>query len=317
MPDLKWTPLAKPFAPSPGDISVPWILVPEDFASSVSYLKFVVTGSWTAVSGMADCGPDGLFAQNIPADQLILADCAMGALIGRIGGSSANVKVTDPPAGGSKPFAIGSCAIVKLPDGFVGPLFLGQAARAARRAQREHAPGRHAAASRGTPPRADRTRPWSRSDGRSHGSDHPMRDMLGEILLRCAESTRQHDDQWERDPISYDGLNAAIAAGNLLLSGVNLDDIHAQVGSSGVVSFLHDGLGSTVALTNNSGAIAASMCTRHTATAWEAQESRNASAIHGSGKRLGYGSLLLPRALLCPAARPIHQRGSRGTGRRS
>ena len=53
-------------------------------------------------------------------------------------------------------------------------------------------------------------------------------------------------------------MNVVTAAGNLYLSGLGLDDVHAQIAASGVISYLRDGLNSTVALTNGSGAIAGS-----------------------------------------------------------
>jgi len=90
-----------------------------------THLKFVVTGRWVAMAGLDPCGPDGIYTSAVPDDRLMLAECAAGALIGRVGGSSATVKFAATASADSKPFAVGSYAVVKLPDAAVGPLFLG------------------------------------------------------------------------------------------------------------------------------------------------------------------------------------------------
>jgi hypothetical protein len=123
--ELNWTLLDPALVLAAGEVLAPWIVFPHDIFSTTGYLKFAAEGKWSPVPGMPDCGPDGLVVQNIPADQLIVADCAMGALIGRIGGSSASPKAAGTEPGDGKPFAIGSHAVVKLPDGFFGPLFIG------------------------------------------------------------------------------------------------------------------------------------------------------------------------------------------------
>jgi RHS repeat-associated protein len=56
-------------------------------------------------------------------------------------------------------------------------------------------------------------------------------------------------------PYLYDGQNPAMISSNQLLAGAGLDEIYAQVNSSGTTSYLRDGLNSTVALTNSSAAI--------------------------------------------------------------
>jgi hypothetical protein len=106
------------------EIAEPWLVALEELGVS-TYLKLVVTGSWTPMAGLGACGPDGVHTSAIPDDRLILTDCPAGALIGRIGGSSASLKAATPDGGESKPFAIGSHAVIKLPDNAVGPLFIG------------------------------------------------------------------------------------------------------------------------------------------------------------------------------------------------
>jgi RHS repeat-associated protein len=59
-------------------------------------------------------------------------------------------------------------------------------------------------------------------------------------------------------PYLYDGGNAATAAGNFMLDGSGLDEIYAQVGSTATTSYVTDAIGSTVALTDSTGAIASS-----------------------------------------------------------
>lgn len=108
-------------------VTVPWLMVLEDLGSATSYLKLRTTGTWTALAGLSECGPDGLAGQSFPDDRLIVSDCSVGALIGRIGGSSATLKAQTPAAdsGEGKPFPLGCYTVLKLPDKFVGPLFIG------------------------------------------------------------------------------------------------------------------------------------------------------------------------------------------------
>jgi RHS repeat-associated protein len=55
-------------------------------------------------------------------------------------------------------------------------------------------------------------------------------------------------------PYLYDGQNPAMISANQMLAGPGLDEIYAQINSSGTTSYLRDGLNSTVALTNSSAA---------------------------------------------------------------
>ncbi len=58
-------------------------------------------------------------------------------------------------------------------------------------------------------------------------------------------------------PYVYDGQNPAMIASSQMLAGAGLDEIYAQINSSGTTSYLRDGLNSTVALTNSTGATTA------------------------------------------------------------
>ena len=127
MPTLKWTPL-DPFKPAPGDIHSAWVVVPTEIPEGSKQLKFSAQGSWKTIAGLESCGPDGMVGRDYPATQLLLDDCAVGALIGRFGGSTASLKASDAgtaESGTTKPFALGICAIVQLPEKFVGPVLLG------------------------------------------------------------------------------------------------------------------------------------------------------------------------------------------------
>jgi RHS repeat-associated protein len=59
-------------------------------------------------------------------------------------------------------------------------------------------------------------------------------------------------------PYLYDGFNPATVGGNQILAGQGLDDFYAQTSSGSTTSYLSDALGSTVALTDTSGAVTGS-----------------------------------------------------------
>jgi RHS repeat-associated protein len=58
-------------------------------------------------------------------------------------------------------------------------------------------------------------------------------------------------------PYLYDGQNPAMVSSNQLLAGSGLDEIYAQISSSGTTSYLRDGVNNTVADTNSSAATTA------------------------------------------------------------
>jgi RHS repeat-associated protein len=58
-------------------------------------------------------------------------------------------------------------------------------------------------------------------------------------------------------PYLYDGQNPAMISSNQMLAGAGLDEIYAQINSTGTTSYVRDGLNSTVALTNSAGATTA------------------------------------------------------------
>jgi hypothetical protein len=126
MIELKWTPIVT-FRLADQDVVGPWLVACDVIGAATTRLKLKAKGEWTAMSGLPACGPDGLPGQAFPDDRLVVADCPVGALVGKIGGSSATLKAVAiaTEAGEAKPFAIGSQTALKLPDNAIGPLYVG------------------------------------------------------------------------------------------------------------------------------------------------------------------------------------------------
>jgi hypothetical protein len=129
MAQFEWTPVAAAAAfqtALPWTIGAPWLVALEKFGEG-NLLRIQVTGRWTPINGLPGSGPDGLAGLVYPDTALIVSDCPVGALIGRIGGSSATLKAagTDNLPGEGKAFAVGSYCVVKIADEMIGPLFLG------------------------------------------------------------------------------------------------------------------------------------------------------------------------------------------------
>jgi hypothetical protein len=109
------------------DVVAPWLMVLESVGDS-THLKFEAEGQWRMeASVVPGCGPDGLPGFTLPSDQLIVTRCRYGALIGKLGGSSAAHYI--PAQAGislaaDEPFAIGAMCLQKVPDGVRGPLFI-------------------------------------------------------------------------------------------------------------------------------------------------------------------------------------------------
>jgi hypothetical protein len=94
-----------------------WLKVLETFGDA-THLRLEATGEWQVLGGdIAPCGPDGHLDLSLPQDRLIVPAAPPGALIGKIGGSSASR--TDGSV-----FTIGSLCVVAVPDKAVGPLFI-------------------------------------------------------------------------------------------------------------------------------------------------------------------------------------------------
>lgn len=130
---VTWTAL-NAFELPAGSFSAPWQLA-IDFIDDMNLLKLVAEGEWEAFPGILPlCGPDGLPGIAVGSGALVLADFRPGALIGKLGGSSAGE--AQPPAaeGAAAPpadaFAIGMGCLVPVPADKHGPLFIGFNSRA-------------------------------------------------------------------------------------------------------------------------------------------------------------------------------------------
>ena len=96
-----------------------------DYVGPSRKLRFTATGKWAwqdakdakdAKVGKHECGPDGDAKSQKPANALS-ADALLGALIGKIGGSSAAVNNTSA-------FPVGSYCVIDVDDKTKGPLYL-------------------------------------------------------------------------------------------------------------------------------------------------------------------------------------------------
>lgn len=149
MPLIAWSSVIEPYVitldrsdpndprspPVPKPIIKPWLLVVPGMRD-YTHLRIQAEGSWAQPNGpIGACGPDGLASIPAQSNALAVKDCGVGALIGKLGGSSASL--TMPPASsGATPappppslaegaaFAIGSHCIVALPPNFMGPLYI-------------------------------------------------------------------------------------------------------------------------------------------------------------------------------------------------
>ena len=94
-----------------------WTLVHEYMEGPVK-LKLTASGQWYFAPGRS-CGPDGLRDVGY-GDTLLLGSAPLGALIAKVGGSSAE----KPDAGKQVIFAVGQTCVIQLDDKAKGPLFL-------------------------------------------------------------------------------------------------------------------------------------------------------------------------------------------------
>ena len=105
----------------------PWLMAVQSLRD-VTHLLITAEGEWEASGGqLRPFPPDGHMGLPIQADKLLVPDCPPGALVGKIGGSSAHLAAT-LAAGAAVPgaiFPVGAHCIVSIPSGVVGPLFIG------------------------------------------------------------------------------------------------------------------------------------------------------------------------------------------------
>lgn len=148
MPLIAWSSVIEPYVitldrsdpkdpgspPVPKSITTPWVLVVPGMRD-YTHLRIQAEGSWAQPNGpFGACGPDGLASIPAQSNALAVKDCGVGALIGKLGGSSASLTMPPASPGGTSPpttslaegaaFAIGSHCIVALPANFMGPLYV-------------------------------------------------------------------------------------------------------------------------------------------------------------------------------------------------
>jgi hypothetical protein len=122
----KWKLLATYSIPAK-DVEAPWLMAVASF-DDATHLKLEAIGKWEpAGSVLPPCDPDGLPGFKAADDRLVVRSCRFGALIGKVGGSSASHHTPDTSAATpaiGEPFGIGTVCILKLPDKAIGPLFV-------------------------------------------------------------------------------------------------------------------------------------------------------------------------------------------------
>jgi hypothetical protein len=129
---IVWTTLTE-FEVVAFTMAQPWLLVREvirDPLQDCTHLQLTATGSWGHARGpLGISEPDGI--PGVVSNATLVADCPVGALIGKFGGSSASLSM--PATGGTVPadlvsgkaFAIGSYCITEVPAlPWFGPLFI-------------------------------------------------------------------------------------------------------------------------------------------------------------------------------------------------
>jgi hypothetical protein len=112
-----------------------WTLV-RDYVPGSRLLRFTVVdkdesnaavaSKWCPVDKTPPCGPDGIVPTTSKSG-LLTNGALYGALIGKLGGSSADVpdsSAVGSPYGTKRVFAIGSHCVISLASGDAGPLFL-------------------------------------------------------------------------------------------------------------------------------------------------------------------------------------------------
>jgi len=104
----------------------PWKLAAETL-HGLTHVQIKAEGEWEALGAQIQpFNPDGHAGLPIQTDRIILSDCPIGAVIGKVGGSSANFAVVSSsatPAAGT-PFPVGAHCVAAT-HGSIGPLFIG------------------------------------------------------------------------------------------------------------------------------------------------------------------------------------------------
>ena len=126
-----WTRIEADFPP-PGDdgtrtLDAPWMIALKAI-EDCDHLRIEADGEWKLLPNLdLTCGPDGRSDIPISNDALFVPSCPPGALIGRIGGSSADRTIDNAEAKVGAPIviAIGKVCMVPLKDLPHGPVFIG------------------------------------------------------------------------------------------------------------------------------------------------------------------------------------------------
>ena len=100
----------------PGAKPVAWTPALEAIAPKRIY-KFAAEGTWTINGASSPCTADGDDSAGMPAQDPVCAGTPLGALIGKLGGSSADRT--------GMIFAIGRYCVIQFDDPKVGALYLG------------------------------------------------------------------------------------------------------------------------------------------------------------------------------------------------
>ena len=131
MPIVNWRVLPAFTAPA-GQVIKPWLLAFDSLGDG-THVRIEADGEFlVSGDGMQRCGPDGLTNVNsIDKTRLLISDCPLGALLGKIGGSSALFSAVEKPNSTAtaitegQPFAIGAHLIATLPAKSIGQLYVG------------------------------------------------------------------------------------------------------------------------------------------------------------------------------------------------
>ena len=95
----------------------PWLRV-VDFIAPGKIVRCTAAGQWHYLPGHAgQCEPDGFLGLPLPCEQLQVATAPLGALLGKLGGSSADQK-------DGTVFTIGRFAMTTVPEKTPSALFI-------------------------------------------------------------------------------------------------------------------------------------------------------------------------------------------------
>jgi hypothetical protein len=115
---MGWSNVVPPLELAGQRLTSRW-LIGAEYLVGPMVLRLRAQGDWEPFSGFR-CGPDGTSAFQLAPERMVIVKGSPGCLIGKLGGSCASLDET-----GSILFAVGTYAVIAVPDKFVGPLFIG------------------------------------------------------------------------------------------------------------------------------------------------------------------------------------------------